>query len=730
MELSSLIQETLEQCQDLELLYVEDDQEISASTIKMLAPFFKSITVARDGLEGLEAYENGSFDIVLTDIMMPKLDGRALCRKIRENNPLQAIIVTSAFEEMEYFREFIEIGISKFIAKPPEFKHLLNSFISTARNINNAKKVILLTKELERDLAQNKELLKRIIDTVPIRIFWKDTQSRFLGCNRLFAQDAGLQSEADFIGKTDFDFPWKNEAKNYIADDQSVITSGISKLHVEEKQIKKDGTHVWFSMSKVPLTDANAKVVGILGAYSDITQQKEAITAIQTARDELGYQTQHDSLTDLPNRLLYMDRLNHAMQKATRSQKKLAVMFMDLDRFKQINDSLGHEAGDKIIQLLAQRLSLILRSADTVARFGGDEFTILLEDITEVSAAAEIASKIIKTMDEPFVIDDHLLHLTLSAGISIYPDDGDSAEILIRNADTAMYRAKEEGRNLHVFYNKEMTDKTYFNMMMVKNIRTALTLNEFELYYQPQIDVVENTLLGVEALIRWKTANGFISPGVFIPIAEEAGLIHKIGEFVFSQATSQIARWYAQGYKPGRVAINLSAIELQKENFAQSVIQRLADAQCKSEWIELEITEGYTMKHAKEAIKMLQRLKDAGIHLSIDDFGTGYSSLSYLQKLPVHKLKIDQSFVRDVPGNEGSEAIVKSIIFLAKSMHFDIIAEGVETQEQQNYLVSKGCSAIQGYYNAKPMPASEMEALLQKYKKTTNLSNSMESQCS
>ncbi|MDP3118889.1 MAG: EAL domain-containing protein [Sulfuricurvum sp.] len=727
MELSDLIQEMLEQCQTLDLLYVEDDQEIAESTKEMLSPFFKSITLAHDGLEGLEAYKNGQFDIVLTDIMMPKLDGRSLSRKIREINPHQAIIVISAFEEMEYFREFIEIGISKFVPKPPEFKHLLNSFISTAISINNDKKVILLTKELKKDLDENKELLKRIIDTVPIRIFWKDRQSRFLGCNRLFAQDAGLESEADFIGKTDYDFSWKNEAKDYIKDDQEVIKSGIKKLNFEEKQTKQDGSQMWLSTSKVPLMDSNGNVVGILGAYSDITAQKDAMNAIQAARDELGYQAQHDPLTDLPNRVLYMDRLNHAMKKVERSQKKLAVMFIDLDRFKQINDSLGHETGDKIVQLLAHRLSAILRSEDTVARFGGDEFTVLLEDITDISAVAEIAGKMVKAMDEPFDIDDHHLHLTLSAGVSIYPDDGDTAEILIRNADTAMYRAKDEGRNAYTFYNKEMTDKTLYSMMMAKNIRTALELKEFEVYYQPQIDAVENKVLGVEALIRWKTPNGFISPAVFIPIAEEAGLIHKIGEFVFSQATSQIAQWYAQGYKPGRVAINLSAIELQKENFVESIIQRLADAKCKSDWIELEITEGYTMKHADEAIRMLQRLKDVGIHLSIDDFGTGYSSLSYLQKLPIHKLKIDQSFVRDIPGNPNSEAIVQSIIFLAKSMQFDIIAEGVETQEQQNYLVSKGCSAIQGYYNAKPMPASQIEVFLQKYVKTKNILNPTES---
>ena len=257
-----------------------------------------------------------------------------------------------------------------------------------------------------------------------------------------------------------------------------------------------------------------------------------------------------------------------------------------------------------------------------------------------------------------------------------------------------------------------MTEKTLYSMTMAKNIRTALEEKQFEVYYQPQINAVTQKLVGMEALIRWKTAEGFVSPGIFIPIAEDAGLIDKIGEFVFAQATAQMVKWYGAGYKPGRVAINLSTIELQKDNFAQTVMSRLKATQCNSDWVELEITEGYTMKHANAAITMLQKLKDFGVHLSIDDFGTGYSSLSYLQKLPVHKLKIDQSFVRDIPGNINGEAIVKSIIYLAKTMKFDVITEGVETKEQQDYLVSKGCRLIQGYYNGKPMPVAEMEVFM------------------
>lgn len=716
MELSELIQEMFHQCQFLDLLYVEDDKEIATNTTDMLKGFFHSVTVVYDGEEGLKAFKEGTFDIVLTDIMMPKIDGRVMSRQIKEIKPDQAIIVMSAFEEIEYFRDFIDIGISKFIAKPPVFQYLMESFISTAMNINNAKKIVIMTQELQRDLDEKKELLHRIIDTVPVRIFWKNKDSRYLGCNALYALDAGLHNSAEIIGKSDYELIWKEEAANCVLDDQHVMSSEEGKYSYEEKFVNIDGKNKWLSMSKVPLKGDTEEIIGVLGSYIDITEQKETIKTIQLAKDALGYQAQHDSLTGLPNRLLYMDRLEHAIQKAKRAEEKIAVVFIDLDRFKQINDSLGHEIGDKVVQILGARLSTLLREEDTIARFGGDEFTILIESITSISDISDVMNKIIESMEVGFEVNGHNLHLTLSAGISFYPDDGDTAELLLRNADTAMYRAKEEGRNASQFYTKEMTDKTVYSMTMVKNIRLALENKEFEVYYQPQIDANTNQLIGMEALIRWNSpSNGFISPGLFIPIAEDAGIIDKIGEFVFAQATSQIVHWYSKGYNPGRVAINLSTIELQKEDFVESIERRLKEFKCQSDWIELEITEGYTMKHPQDSIKMLQRLKDLGIQLSIDDFGTGYSSLSYLHQLPVHKLKIDQSFVRDIPGNAHAEAIVKSVIFLAKTMKFDIIAEGVETIEQQNYLVSKGCKSIQGYYHAKPMPASQMEEFIKSH---------------
>lgn len=459
MEAFDLSQEMMQQCRALNLLYIEDDQKTSTTTAEVLKPFFNSITLAYDGEQGLELFKKEPFDIILTEIIMPRIDGADLCRKIREINPLQEIIVISKFEEIDFFREFIKIGINKFIVKPVELETLLESFISTAININNAKKVALLTQELKKDLYVNKELLNHIIDTVPVRIFWKDADSRYLGCNALFAQDAGLISPSQIVGKTDYDLTWRDEASSCISDDQRVMHSDISNLDYEEMNIQPNGKKQWLIMSKVPLHKEGKELIGVLGTYINITAQKEAMIDLQLAKDALGHQAQHDSLTGLPNRSLYMDRLKHAIQKSSRSQEKLAVMFIDLNRFKQINDTLGHATGDIVVQMLGERLLTVLRNEDTIARFGGDEFTILLENIVQASTTTEIANKIVKTMEKPFEINNHTLYLTLSAGISIYPDNGNNAELLIRNADAAMYRAKEEGYNVYKFYSKEMTEK-------------------------------------------------------------------------------------------------------------------------------------------------------------------------------------------------------------------------------------------------------------------------------
>jgi PAS domain S-box-containing protein len=354
MNQNTLIRDMLRECQDLDLLYVEDDITLSTTTRETLEQFFNSILVCQDGQEGLEAYKKSNFDIILTDIMMPKLDGKEMSRQIKEINPKQAIIVMSAHEESDYLMELIEIGIHKFVNKPASIEQLFQAIIITATNINNAKKVAQLSAETEKNLADNEGILRTIIDTVPVRIFWKDENSIYLGCNKLFAQDAGYKEPSDVIGKSDFELPWKTEAQGYIDDDREVLTTGKDKLSYEEQQTHTDGSQIWVNTSKTLLTSEDKSTIGVLGTYIDITDQKIAMLEVQKAKDALGYQAEHDILTGLPNRILFLDRLNQAIKKSYREDSKTGVIFVDMDRFKEINDSLGHEMGDKVVKASAK----------------------------------------------------------------------------------------------------------------------------------------------------------------------------------------------------------------------------------------------------------------------------------------------------------------------------------------------------------------------------------------
>jgi len=434
----------------------------------------------------------------------------------------------------------------------------------------------------------------------------------------------------------------------------------------------------------------------------EIAQRKET-------QELLDYKAHHDELTHLSNRTLFLDRLEHAIKKAKRQEGMLAVLFIDLDRFKEINDSLGHETGDRVLVEVAKRLSENLREIDTIARLGGDEFTLIVEDIEGNDKVNEIASRVLTLLQQPIQIDQHQLYVTSSIGISFYPLDGADAQNLLRNADSAMYKAKIEGRNSYQYYTQELTARAYERVLLESNLRRAIENQEFIVYYQPQMDGVSGKMIGMEALVRWQHPQmGLISPATFIPIAEETGLIVPIDQLVMKSALKQIVQWRNEGLNPGILSLNLAMKQLWQESFIETLQWMLEESGCKPEWIELEVTEGEVMKNPEMAIGILKRLHDIGVALAIDDFGTGYSSLSYLKRLPLDLLKIDQSFVRGIPDNNEDIAIVRAIIALAKSMGMRVIAEGVESIEQKNFLVENGCRAIQGYFYSRPIPSVEM----------------------
>lgn len=481
------------------------------------------------------------------------------------------------------------------------------------------------------------------------------------------------------------------------------------------------GEKHYVELSSSPLWDRSKNFIGVIESARDITAHLLIQDELREQKDILSFQANHDALTQLPNRLLLMDRIEQSIKKASRHKKKIAILFIDLDHFKEINDSLGHNIGDEVLIQSAARLKLCVRQSDTVARLGGDEFTVIVDEIQDDDIIIDIINKITLALQKAFMVETHKLHVTSSIGISLYPEDAQSADDLLRNADTAMYKAKDEGRNTYRFYTEDMTQRAIDHILMESNLHHALANNQISVFYQPQVNGNTHQIIGMEALVRWQHPElGLISPDKFIPLAEKTGLIIPLGEQIFDIATKQIPFWKQKYNIPGRMAINLSVKQFQQKNIAEVLFEKLKQNQCNPEHIELEITENYILDNPKRAINTLQKFQDAGIEIAIDDFGTGYSSLAYLKKLPVNKLKIDKSFIDDLEHDENDKVIIKSTIFLALNMKLNVIAEGVETKQQRDFLLEHGCEMIQGYYYSRPLAESEMTKLLRSGKPLAN----------
>ena len=461
---------------------------------------------------------------------------------------------------------------------------------------------------------------------------------------------------------------------------------------------------VWQSISAV--RDALGKVTHYIGIFSDITEQKQS-------EERIHRLAHYDVLTDLPNRLLFNERCGHALERARREGSQMAVMFLDLDHFKHVNDSLGHPVGDALLQAVAQRLKQQLREEDTVARLGGDEFVVILEKVASALDAEWVARKLLAAFSTPFPVQGHDLSMGLSIGISLYPEDGEDVTTLVKNADIALYRSKEQGRGTFQFFEAHLTQLAAERLYIEGELRQAIPRNELMIYYQPQHDLADGRLVGAEALLRWHHPElGLVSPDRFIPIAEDSGLIVPIGAWVLKQACLQAMAWLKAGHPLNRLAVNLSGIQIQRGHIVETVSRVLEETGLPPMRLELEITETYIMRQAERDIRVLEELRDLGVRLAIDDFGTGQSSLGYLKRLPVDQLKIDRSFVMDTPHNGDDTAIVSAIVALGHSLRLEVLAEGVETPEQEALLRELGCDKAQGFYYSKPVEASQFAALL------------------
>lgn len=553
-------------------------------------------------------------------------------------------------------------------------------------------------------LRENLKFLQILIDTIPCPIFYKDTKGIYLGCNKAFEEYLSMSRE-EIIGKTDYDFVPKTIAEKYYKADLDLFRG--EGIHTYEATVDyADGTRHEVICNKAVFLNPDGTPGGLVGSILDITERKRF-------EERLMYQANHDSLTGLPNRNLLYDRLNHALAYENRHRELLAVMLIDLDNFKVINDTLGHSSGDILLLEVANRLQHSVRQYDTVARLGGDEFVILLTDVEHIRSLAGISDKILTLFKQPFSIMDHEIFVTASIGIAIYPADGVTADILLKNADTAMYQAKELGRNGYQFFTEEMNIKVHERLTLETRLRKALERQEFFLLYQPRVDVASGRIAGMEALLRWQPESSeVILPAEFIPLLEETGLIVAVGEWVLREVCYQGKAWHDAGLPPLTISVNVSARQFHQKNLPEKVEEILRETGFPPQCLEIELTESIIIQDVEKTILKLDRLKEMGVRLSIDDFGTGYSSLSYLKRFPIDILKIDRSFVNGLTTDPDDATIVSTIIAMAHNLNLNVVAEGVETDKQLQFVDKHGCEEVQGFLFSRPITAESLAELV------------------
>jgi len=558
----------------------------------------------------------------------------------------------------------------------------------------------------------DRELLDAFMEHIPDNVFFKDRDSRFVRISKSMTAYCGLKDPRQAVGKNDADIFSSEHADQALQDEQEIIRTGKPMLGKEEKETWPDGRETWVLTTKVPLNNRHGQIVGTMGIAHDITDRKQAEMRVR-------HLALHDSLTGLPNRVLLEDRLSQAISLASRSQTQVTVLMLDLNRFKNVNDSFGHYVGDRLLEEVSVRLKACLRDSDTVARVGSDEFVIAVQTIASSQDVERVTQRVLEVISEPFEIEEHQIQISGSIGISQFPDHGENPTFLLQCADAAMYEAKKRGRGTHCLFSPALTKSTRQQQKLEDDLHHACERNEFVLYYQPIVASDTGLITGMEALLRWRHPElGLISPNQFIPLLEELGLMAGVGQWVLRAACRQNVSWQQAGYSPVRVAVNVSSQQLYRGNIVDTVQSVLHETGLDPKWLELELTESQTLDDSDATIKILRGLKRLGVSLSLDDFGTGWSSLSYLNRFPIDRIKIDRSFIRDVLTQPNAEAVVKSILGLARNLGLACIAEGVETPKQREYLQRNMRGEMQGYLFSQPLTPNDCTALLRsaKYK--------------
>ncbi len=687
------------------VLVADDDPVMRLLMRQMLTQVGLDVIEAEDGVQALASYKHSGPDLVMLDVDMPAMDGFAVCREIRhqEVGGTVPIIMVTGGDELEAVTHAYEVGATDFISKPINWPILGHRVLYVLRASDAIARLRIAD-------AHNRAVLAAIPDT----FFRLNREGFYLDYEQGHDASAGF-SLSDCVGSHIGDVLPPEIAARLLDKARAVLaTQHIGS--VDYTLTHEDSTRHF--EARLVATGADE----VLGLVRDISERKRTEEQIR----RLAY---CDSLTGIPNRQAFLETLERELLRSKEHDKKFAVLFMDLDAFKRINDTLGHDVGDHLLKVVSERLRETIRPSDLVlraehefeasfggsnlARLGGDEFTILIPDLERVEDALNVAHRVKEAMRRPFMIEAHEIFVTASIGISLYPEDGEDCNSLLKYADTAMYHAKNCGKNNAKLYSSSLTMEIMSHVKMEVGLRKALQNNELYLLYQPQIDVPSTQIVGVEALIRWRhPERGIISPTEFIPLAEETGLIVPIGEWVLRTACNQAKAWQNDGGRAIRMAVNLSAKQFKDENLMQIVLSALADTGLDARLLELELTEGTLMDDARATMVTLEQLRGIGVYLSIDDFGTGYSSMNYLKRFDVRALKIDKSFIAGLPQDTENAAITRAIIAMAHGLKMVVVAEGVETDEQLVMLEEYGCDMAQGYFLGHPSPHDTITAML------------------
>lgn len=706
------------------ILVVDDNPGKRLALISVLEVLNQEIITAESGRDALRCLLDHEFAVILLDVQMPTMDGFETARLIRSRQQSEStpIIFVTAYSRGETdMMEGYSLGAVDFIFTPiiPEIlRAKVSVFVDLYHKIQAIKRheehleilVAQRTAALTTEIAERKQAevairkLSSAMEKVADSIFITDANGVIEYTNSAFEVITGY-GRKETIGKT------PRVIKSGKHDDQFYQQIWETLLRGEVYRNvcinrRKDGELYHEAVTITPLTDEQGKITHYISSGKDITE------SIKT-QERLHHIAHHDALTGLPNRTLFVDRLKHALKRAEWRKRSVAVLFLDMDRFKIVNDTLGHEAGDRLLQAMASRLLACVREGDTVARFGGDEFAGFLNDVASSRDVAPIVRKFLDALEPPFTIDGHELFISGSIGISLYPEDGTDTQTLMKNADTAMYRAKQLGGSTSEFYHAGMNAHALTRLNLETGLRRALERQEFIVHYQPQFDLNSGAIVGFEALMRWENSGTEpVMPAEFIPLLEETGLIVPVGEWMLRTACAQHHAWCSAGLPPLRMAVNISGRQFDGKKLMERLKQVMQELNMPPELLELEITESILMKNAEPDIEALQAFSAMGMRFAIDDFGTGYSSLTYLKRFPIDILKIDKAFVRDITADVDDAAIVSAIINMAHSLGIKTVAEGVETAEQLGFLRRQGCDYAQGYYFSPPLPGDEIERLL------------------